>query len=446
MVRLGVLIAQYSLKEFSTLSAHLQESCEIVMLPYQRLHETLEIYRKNQQHVDGFVLTELAYLYLTSEWENFPVPTYKFQISEQDFYKQLFQIVLANRDLDFSRVYIDFTASHNNFLGLKQILDEKNMPFMVSASQVTDQIYEEVLNEHIKLWQDGKIDLSLTRLSNIVEDLINHGVPHVFLFPSPDSLVQQFEQFINELTAIKLAESQIAIGYVTIGNLEAVRQNINEWELQQMLLHKSLLEFSTEQKIPFFIQKSTGSFEIISSYKELKAITHNLTQCQLITYLGESLPFPVYIGWGVGNTMYKARANAQSANNISVSTGIPSTYVMNDMDQIVGPLGEENCLEYRNMVNDYIQRMSEETDISTLQLQKIMAVLSKIQSQELTAEDLAYHLGVTVRSANRILNRLEESGVAHTLYKKQEKLRGRPKKIYRIMFSTEGGDVHDVNT
>ncbi|RAN86544.1 transcriptional regulator [Bacillus sp. SRB_28] len=442
MVRLGVLTAQHSLKELSMVPPRLQESCEIVMLPYQRLHETRELYQQNQQHVDGFVMAELAYMYLTEEWESFAVPTYKFQISEQEFYKQLFQIVIENRDLNVSRVYIDFITSHNDFLGLKQILDEKDMPFTVSVSQVTDQIYEEVLNEHIKLWQDGKIDLSLTRFSNIVEDLISHGMPHVFLFPSPDSLVQQFEQIINELVAIKLAESQIAIGYVTIGALEEVRQNINEWELQQILLHKSLLEFSAEQRIPFFIQKSNGSFEMLSSYKELKIITDNLTQCQLITYLGESLPFPVYIGWGVGNTMYKARTNAQSANNISVSTGIPSTYVMTDMDQVVGPLGEGNCLEYRNMVNDYIQRMSEETGISTLQLQKIMAVLSKTQSQELTAEDLAYHLGVTVRSANRILNRLEENGVARTLYKKQEKLRGRPKKIYQIMFSAEGGGVN----
>ncbi|MEK4068923.1 hypothetical protein [Peribacillus sp. FSL R5-0717] len=89
---------------------------------------------------------------------------------------------------------------------------------MVSHSQVTDQVYEEVLNEHIQLWQEGKIDLSLTRLSNIVEDLVRHEVPHIFLFPSPDSVVQQFEQIISELALIKLAESQITIGHITIGN------------------------------------------------------------------------------------------------------------------------------------------------------------------------------------------------------------------------------------
>ncbi|MEK4068922.1 HTH domain-containing protein [Peribacillus sp. FSL R5-0717] len=111
---------------------------------------------------------------------------------------------------------------------------------------------------------------------------------------------------------------------------------------------------------------------------------------------------------------------------------------MTDTDKIIGPLGEGNCLEYLNGVNKSIQRISKDVGISTLQLQKIMAVISKTESNELTAEDLAYHLDVTVRSANRILNRLEEKGVARILYKKQEKLRGRPKKIYQIQFAGKG--------
>ncbi|WP_260288763.1 helix-turn-helix domain-containing protein [Peribacillus aracenensis] len=438
MIRLGVIIAQHSLKELKTVPGRVQESCEIVMLPYQRLHETIDLYLQNQQHVDGFVLTELAYYYLTEKWGNFPMPTYTFQISKQEFYEKLLQISLSNRNLDFSRIYIDFIASQNNFLGLKQVLNEKDMPLMVSFSQVTDQVYEEVLNEHIQLWQERKIDLSLTRLSNIVEDLVRHEVPHIFLFPSPDSVVQQFEQIISELSLIKLAESQIAIGHITIGNPDTGKQNINEWEFQQMLLHKSLLEFSTEQKVPFLIQKSNGSFELISSYKELKTLTHNLSQCLLMSYLGKVLPFSVHIGWGVDNTMYKARSNAQSANNLSVTSRSPGTYVVTDTDKIIGPLGEGNCLEYLNGVNKSIQRISKDVEISTLQLQKIMAVISKTESNELTAEELAYHLDVTVRSANRILNRLEEKGVARILYKKQEKLRGRPKKIYQIQFAGKG--------
>lgn len=437
MIRLGAIIAQHSLKELVSVPARVQEHCEIVMLPYQRLHETPELYRQNEQNVDGFVLTELAYTYLMQEWGSFSIPTYTFQISEQEFYKKLFKLTLRNRDMDFSRVYIDFIHPQNNFLGLTDIFEEASMPYTLKGFVVNDEIYEAVLNEHIRLRQEGKIDLSLTRLSNIVPQLDRHGVPHLYVFPSPDSIVAQFEQIVTELAAIKLAESRIAIGHITIGQVDGEKESLNEWELRQMLLHKSLLEFSTEQRVPFLIQKSNKSFEIISSFKDIKLLTDNLTQCLLLAYLEKTLPFPVHIGWGVGNSMYKARTNAQAANGMSAANQTPGTFIVTDSDQIIGPLGEENCLHYRNQMNSAIQRLSEATDLSTLQLQKILAVLAKTESNELTADELAYHLGVTVRSANRMLNRLEEKGVAHVLYKKQEKLRGRPTKIYQIQLPNE---------
>ncbi|QRG66832.1 HTH domain-containing protein [Brevibacillus choshinensis] len=437
MIRLGAIIAQHSLKELTTVPTRVADHCEVVLLPYHRLHETPELYRQNEQLVDGFVLTELAYFYLNDQWGSFSVPTYTFQISEQEFYKKLFQLSIHHRDLDFSRVYIDFLSEHNSFFGIKDVIPADSMPHTLSPFRITDKIHEEVLGEHIELWQAGKIDLSMTRMSNIVQDLADQGIPHLYLFPSPDSVVQQFEHIISELAAIKLAESRIAIGHVTMGSVDTARESLNEWELRQMLLHKSLLEFSTEQKVPFLIQKSNNSFEIISSFKDLKTLTDNLTQCLLLTYLEKTLPFPVHIGWGVGNSMYKARINAQSANNMSVSSKSMGTFVITDSDQIIGPLGEESCLSYRNQVNEFVQRKSEETDLSTLQLQKIMAVLAKTERNELTAEELAYHLGITVRSANRMLNQLEEKGVARILYKKQEKLRGRPKKIYQIQLTSE---------
>ncbi|MGN7471719.1 hypothetical protein [Brevibacillus sp. SAFN-007a] len=49
--------------------------------------------------------------------------------------------------------------------------------------------------------------------------------------------------------------------------------------------------------MPFIIQKSASSFEIISSFKDLKLLTDNLTHCLLLTYLEKTLSFPVHIGW-----------------------------------------------------------------------------------------------------------------------------------------------------
>ena len=52
----------------------------------------------------------------------------------------------------------------------------------------------------------------------------------------------------------------------------------------------------------------------------------------------------------------------------------------------------------------------------------------------MSAETLAQYMGITIRSANRILNNLLTHNFATTLEVKDETKRGRPKKIYKIEF------------
>ncbi|WP_079910982.1 transcriptional regulator [Paenibacillus sp. 32352] len=435
MIRLAVIIAHQFLPRMQAVQQSLQERCELTILTYSQLSDTCEHYKRHYAHVDGIIITELGYLYLEERFHgSFAVPTYIYRISEEDFYKCLFQLSVERKDIDFSRVCIDFIMSHNDYMGLKPILDHDHFPQTFPYTVITDQIYQELSDYHIGLWKDNKIDFSITRVGNIVPKLEQHGVPHIYLVPSHKSIVQQFEHIITEIEMIKLADNQIAIGCLSIHKLNELPSATNDLELKTMLLHKSLLEFTMVEKIPLIIQKTNVSFEMISSAKDLKVITDSYTRCKLTAFLSQHVPFEVNLGWGTGDTMYKARMNAQLANQQSASSPVRGTFVIQMNGQVIGPLGEETNLTYLNEVSPQIQRLSEMLDISTLQIQKIMGVITKTESNELTSEEIAYHLGITIRSANRILNQLEEKGIAHIAYKKQEKLRGRPKKIYKISF------------
>lgn len=57
-----------------------------------------------------------------------------------------------------------------------------------------------------------------------------------------------------------------------------------------------------------------------------------------------------------------------------------------------------------------------------------------MNSDELTTQDIATKLNVTTRNANRILNNLEKNGLAQILYNKSNTSKGRPVKIYKILF------------
>ena len=59
-------------------------------------------------------------------------------------------------------------------------------------------------------------------------------------------------------------------------------------------------------------------------------------------------------------------------------------------------------------------------------------MLNQKGGDTLSAEELAFYLSITTRSASRILSKLVERGGATVQYNRQLNLRGRPAKIYKI--------------
>lgn len=430
MIKIGVIIAHHSIDRIKQIEPLLQGQCELTLIPYRQINEIKELYEQHHLFYDGILFSgKLASNILKQEISELPTPTFFLEITEGDFYKHLFTIRHRNKNLSFSRVFIDFLNEDSNSMGLKDVLGEDETPYSIDL-EYSENIYDETFQHHLSLWQQGKIDLSITRLSNIVDRLDEAGIPNAFIFPSKESILEQMQQFINELQISNLQENQWAIGIITIEN----QNSQSDLDFKQILLHKALLEFNKNTNALSIIQKQHANFEIITSHAELKNLTTDFTNCSVIQYLNQALPFQVNIGWGVGTTLYQTKKAAQTANKEAETYEFPCSYVITDKQDVIGPLGRDTCIHYTNSIDPELEQLSVTLEISSLHIQKIIAVISKMQTNELTAEDLAYHLGHTLRQSNRILNKLEEKGAAKTSFRKQEKLRGRPKKVYKIDF------------
>lgn len=181
------------------------------------------------------------------------------------------------------------------------------------------------------------------------------------------------------------------------------------------------------------IQNQSIHFEIITSQKELLFITNNFAKDTLIDTLSEHLSFSLHLGWGVAQNIDDARKKAHTANHEAQQQDISSLIITEDGHFISLDTEEKVALQKIEDTPE-LHRLSEKLDISILFIQKILAVIEKTNTNELSSADIAQHLGITIRSSNRILNELESKGIAELIYKKHEKLRGRPKKFYKINF------------
>lgn len=434
-IKIGVIAPEKSIEYIKKVQEYIEDKCEIIYLPYDGLADIKNVYINNYKFLDGIILSgELTHDILIKEVEIIEKPNETLMVTREDFYKTLLQITINNRNLDFSRVYIDFIFQSNDYLGLKDILDEKNFPHVLNPEMNCD-VTDIIFKRHIYLWKNKKIDFSITRVSSIIDELNKNNIKNIFIFPSKESIIKAFEDLVKEIQLIRLESNLIVVGNITIDNLNLVDQNIdNDLELKYMLLHKALIEYSNKNNISFIIQKSGLGFEVFTSNGELKDLTKDFSSCSLLNYLRTSLAFTVSIGWGIGNTIYESRLNAQNANREANNNGGNCSFIITETETVIGPLSEEGCLQYSNAKDPSIEKLSTKLGISSLNIQKIMSVLKKLNTNELTADDLAFHLGITLRSSNRILNKLVEKGGAEISYLKQEKLRGRPKKVYSIKF------------
>ncbi|MGE7768314.1 transcriptional regulator [Peribacillus sp. NPDC096540] len=432
MIRIGVLVAYNSLEEIKPIEQLLKTQCELTFFTYKKLVEIKQIYTETQFLFDGIVMNHLAYLSLEKEVIEFKTPTFSYMPSESDFFKTMFKVSTTYRDLDFSRVCFDYIGYSDLFFELEDVFVEGQFPYIIEG-HISDQMYEELLQKHLELSKAGKIDLSITSFSSILNELTKLGIRAVHLNATLKTILETFEIVIKEIEYRRLTENRIVIGHITSDSFEPSNDGLNDLELNQMLLHTSLLSFSKGNNVPLIIQRNNLSFEIITSYKDLKLLTNQFKSDLVLEYLKEQLQFNINIGWGIGKTLYEARKKAQNANNNADTDSYQSIIITED-DQIIEPLEGRSLLKYSNSVSPELHELSERLDISSLQLQKILSVISNTNSNELSSEDISFHLGITIRSANRMLNKLEDKGVASAIYKKQEKLRGRPKKIYKINF------------
>ena len=81
---------------------------------------------------------------------------------------------------------------------------------------------------------------------------------------------------------------------------------------------------------------------------------------------------------------------------------------------------------------EHLREIVERTGISAIKLQQLMLLVERTKKTLFTAAELAEHLHISLRSANRLLASLEENGLACLSGQTVTGSAGRPGNIYHI--------------
>ena len=413
---------------------------DITPLEYRRMSELPEVYGAHRDEFDGFVVTgNIAKEVILRCRGDDDKPLHSISGLSVEYYQEFFRLVNTDRSIDLSRVKLDSglwlpdrgPQSVEDFL--QQRLPIEKMQVKVARTLSLEQLEraDQIILDHARqAFDNGEMDLVVCRFSTAYQVLQQAGIPCTFVFPDPD----------NILDTLILLHQDIQLGHLS-GSLPAViflssqafqSDSFSDISADSVGIQKCLLEFDQEFTTGFLIKRAAGGFEIYTTQQTVRRITENFSSCPLRRYVISRLGLEIHVGYGVGRDIMRARNHALDA--YSASRRDNHSYAVLQDGNLVGPLDIQSSGCICTEVLSQAPQVAEVSGLSVPTIQRITSVSRLLGSVELTTQELANAMQVTVANANRFLNALVKSGQAHIATEKRSASKGRPRRVYHLDF------------
>lgn len=431
--KIALIAARQSLEStIRPADAGLSKKCELLLLPYDRLSEVAGLYQANRDACDGFLFSGWLPYSLAAGNGGIDKPHDYFRLSEEDFYRTMFRVCAENPGVDLSRVMVDDPEFETDFRDLmperRRCLVTTCYPLefamqAVSSAGSADEgslVYGVALGVYLSAWKMRRVDVIVTRLANLSPALTEHGIKHYLLAPSRATIADCADRLVNRINSGNYADMLLVSGIL---ETEADRQE----EFVRILS-----VFNRQSGMNLVLSRENGRIRITTSNRHFRLLTGDLTDCRVSQALREKSACAYALGWGVGYDLQSAHANAQKALKIARHTGSRCTFAVTEQGRVVGPLLSHNRIVFEADTDRQTEELCRRYDISRLHLKRIHALIASRKSSVFTSDELAESLGISPRSARRILLRLSESGGAELAEPEDTGLRGRPAQRYCI--------------
>lgn len=231
-------------------------------------------------------------------------------------------------------------------------------------------------------------------------------------------------------------------------DFDQVAITINISNLKENLIinnshHSVVLEYNRIMEEVFWLAErldgaysfnGSKSYTIFCSREGFEYESEYLSKINILDTIAENQVVYASIGVGYGRSFKEAIKHSVIANIKAANEKRNCAYISYEPDKLAGPLLPANeSPELDSTVFD--ARLEQIASRSSINIDTIYKINSALKSgNNYTSSEVAQIIGVTRRSANRIVAKLEGSGFAEPMSNKSNGGRGRPSRIIRFLF------------
>lgn len=296
---------------------------------------------------------------------------------------------------------------------------------------------QKLLEFHRTCYRSGRVSLCVTCMEHILEPLTAEGIPCVRVYPAREIIREQVYRL--QLLTLSAQENRGRLAVIAI-HFDYVfddEQNLSLREWEKMKYQNEFKErvYETAQRLQASVfGGGYDQFFIVTTRDMLQnGFLKNHEHARLMQFGRRSHHYKIWLGIGVGDSMLEAQSRAAMALNRSMEVGSGSSYLAESES---APRSTPE--EYDDAVYS-LHYLADQTGLSPASLKRLAAALPEDHSP-VTSASLAAAMNLTVRSVNRILEKLERAGYAVTVGK-ESAAAGRPARLLRVTLpKTSGGE------
>lgn len=318
------------------------------------------------------------------------------------------------------------------------VLDPEHVSAVLDELRIKDRdiyTYSYLLDEAVdadkvkahyrSLWSEGKIDYVLTSIPEVKEYLSNNDVPAYLMEIPKRNVAKAIEEAKGTIRFNQSISAQVVAGYVRIKDCQSLGALSKQEAVLQ--LHQLLLQFA-DRTHATVLPHGDNQFVLFGTRGTLDHITNHYRDLPLLKEIEHTLHVSVEIGFGLGMTTKQAENHAKSALEVCQKTDGSSCYIMNERQDIIGPLGVEKHVDTSRLYHALIHqaRLNNELSYNFIDFIKLR------NNEPFSSADIATYYRVTKRSAERTIKKLKSGSVIKEAGHEKPYIQGRPRKLFTV--------------
>lgn len=355
-----------------------------------------------------------------------PVPATYVPTGGSALFATLAQSVLQGT-IDPARISIDTVN--------REDVEDAYSEVGLDTAQVHIKAYEspesarEFLDFHHRLYAAGTTTGAVTTVPTVDAALRRAGVPTLKMTPTLATLRTALNTAILMGSGAKLEESRIVIIIVRPPASASTTQPSpsNYWyQATRLSLHRELLQEARTLDAAV-VPRDEHSFLIVTTMGSLRLATEDLVVAPFLGPVSRELGLQLEIGIGLGRTTREAEVNAQSAVEMAAGDSGRTAF-------LVGPDEVTLQLTANRTATAPVTASAKDPKSATMLTHLIQRLDTQSNGERVVdAERVAELLGVTLRSARRMLQNFEAEGLAWQMPPVRTSKVGRPPRPYQLL-------------